>query len=145
MSLYGRADYNRHLNAVDQLDALASAAIAGEVYLHRAEEHYADIAEVLDFFDASKQAEVLQRIGAVLWGKQITGFALASHAAGCDMMRRRLKGKLMGTVSRLQEGDMMRAKKNRPSANTIKLRGFEFRTKYGSEAYVQSVLTHGQK
>lgn len=145
--LYGRADYDRHLHAIDTLDALASAAIAGDGYLHRAEEQYLDIEEVLDFFEAPKQREILQRVGDVLQGKQIGGFSLKSHTAGCDMMRRKIKGKLMATISMLGEGDMKRTMKNRATPNQIKLRGFEFRTKYGfgSEAFVQSVLSHGQK
>lgn len=137
--LYGREAYDMDCHAIETIRSLGSAAVAGEVYQHRVDVVLPDVVEVLGYFKPVQQAEVMQRIGKVLTGQQIGGFDLNTLDYGCDMMLRKCKGKLMATISMLEDGDKRKKKKNQPSANTIKLENHEFKQRDG---YVGSVLGH---
>lgn len=141
MGIYSREMYNEDMAAIDGVDSLASAAVAGENNISRSLPLVAGIGQVLEsLYSDYERKYMFGCLQAVLSGNNISGFDLQKHANACERLRRHCKGLLLRTVSQLQEKDMKRKRSTPLEKVQIKLRGTEFRAAVGYDRSVSREL-----
>lgn len=110
MGLYTKAQYEKHLQAVDAASSCISAAIAQSQYANRLVPYQDDFIEIAEFFwgrcpitrkkleeagpDVKEVAKVFFHL---VQGKTMGGFEARRFEATLERCRRKLKGKLLGT------------------------------------------------
>lgn len=120
MGLYGRAIADEHTAAIDALESCLSSAHqdVANPYKLRLVPHKDQLLEILAFFDKEEQVfehtEVMRLIVDMFDGEYFSGFEILRHQRTIDMLRKRIKGKLMFTRSILADKDSKpgTAKKN---------------------------------
>lgn len=118
MGLYTKAQYEKHLQAVDTASACISAAIAQSKYAERLVPYQDDFIEISEFFwgrcpitrkkleDAGPDVkEVAKVFFHLVQGKTLGGFESRRFEATLERCRRKLKGKLLGTRLILMDAD----------------------------------------
>lgn len=109
--LYGKASAEIHTEALNALESCLSASHvdvqAG--YAHRLEPHKYPLLEILGFFEKEGQefehTQLMRLLVNMFDGSYFTGFQINDNQRLIDMMRKRIKGKLIFTRSVLADKD----------------------------------------
>jgi hypothetical protein len=118
MALYGKSTAELHSAAVDAMDSCLSAACVHEPYKLRLEPHKDAILELLGFFEKPEtvyeHTQTMRLVVSLFDGEYFTGFQVLRHQDTINRLRKRIKGKLMGTRMILADNDSKpgKAKKN---------------------------------
>jgi hypothetical protein len=136
MGLFGKAEYEMKLEAIEAAESCISAAILGTDYVGRLDKYMDDLVEIPRYFWARcpvtmkkmekpgpDVAEIARVIYALAKGDRVDGFIVLKNGTRVataryyqsvmERIKRKLKGKLLFTVSILKDGDK-RAKCNAP-------------------------------
>jgi len=124
MGIYGREQYEADLEAVDRAEGCLSAAILGDPYVGRLDQHIEALHEVMDYFQGPDATTVGRLFVTLIEGQPLGGMASLNATATFERVRRKLKGKLFGTRLMLQDRDAARkVKAGSPKVkNTVVLR-----------------------
>jgi hypothetical protein len=118
VALYSKKQYEQQLQAVDAASNCISASIAGSDYAGRLNPYIDDYVDMTEYFWAKcpitkKKLEEpgpdVKLVASVFFdlvmGKQLGGFQGNRHEQVLERVRRKLKGKLLGTRLMLMDND----------------------------------------
>jgi len=113
MSLYTKADFERHTMALDFASQCVSAAIAGENYGIRLKDVREDLVEIVSTYklEDSRREKLAQIFLELINGNQISGIQSLDFTKSIDQAYEHIKGKLLGTRMMLADGDKKRKNK----------------------------------
>jgi hypothetical protein len=118
VALYSRKQYEHQLQAVDAASSCISASIAGSDYAGRLNPYIDDYVDMVEYFWAKcpitrkkldQPGPDVKTIATVFFslvsGKHVGGFQGNQFEAVLERVRRKLKGKLLGTRLILMDND----------------------------------------
>jgi len=119
MALYSKKQYEHQLEAVNAASNCISAAIAGSDYVGRLNPYIDDYVEMVEYFWAkcpvtkkkieNEPGPDVRIVASVFFdlvqGKHFGGFQGSRHEQVLERVRRKLKGKLLGTRMILMDAD----------------------------------------
>jgi hypothetical protein len=130
VALYSKKQYEQQLQAVDAASNCISASIAGSDYAGRLNPYIDDYVDMTEYFWAKcpitrKKLETpgpdVKTIATVFFslvqGKHVGGFEGNRYEAVLERVRRKLKGKLLGTRLMLMDND------SKPKCDDLKNHG----------------------
>lgn len=116
--MYGKAQYELELKALDAADACISAAIVGDAYADRLTPYLGTFHTMSEYFWARDQKtgkklddsgidanSVADMFVTLAMGEKITGRQSLHMTAAIERVRRKLKGKLLGARVMLMDND----------------------------------------